>query len=468
MKRYALKNSGQRGGRRQRGGADATTQVQQGPNTICVSTVEDTFTGEEMKIESSLVIACDGANSRVRKSVGIQSEGEETADTMMTIHFNADLRRVVGKNTGMLHWILDPEARGFIIAYDIEENHVLIHNIDPERDPIASFDPNRCMDIVKAAIGKDIPIDFQCSMPWVLRRKVASQYFKGRVVLAGDSAHSFPPTGGLGLNSGISDAHCLAYKISSWYHGYANLKTMLNAYEMERRPVAIRNAIQSVKNGRKIFDLLKAIRNTDPDPVIARREMMAALRDPRQLAKIQQMIADQAEHFDNLNRHLGYVYDPAWRPSSGNIYVPLYRRGARLVHAWIKPRTACVNELRPVDLSYLEGDLSRDKMAAWQYSILDVVPTTGYLLVFQGSNWALRARQLQVFFGGCRIPLYTAEIGKDFEFVDKVRAKVWLHGYGFDNGNALLIRPDQHIESILPERLQMQTVLDGVLYSLGI
>lgn len=83
-----------------------------------------------MIIESCLVVGCDGANSRVRKSVGITSEGEETADTMITIHFSADLRPVVGDKVGMLYWILDPEARGFIISYDIEYNHVLIHNID--------------------------------------------------------------------------------------------------------------------------------------------------------------------------------------------------------------------------------------------------------------------------------------------------------------------------------------------------
>lgn len=97
---------------------------------ICISTVEDTATGEEKEIESYIIIGADGANSRVRRSVGIESEGEETADTMITIHFHADLRSVVRNNVAMLYWILDPAARGFIISYDIDNNHVLIHNID--------------------------------------------------------------------------------------------------------------------------------------------------------------------------------------------------------------------------------------------------------------------------------------------------------------------------------------------------
>jgi hypothetical protein len=49
---------------------------------------------------------------------------------MMTIHFTADLRPVVGENVGMLHWILDPEVSGFIIAYDLSGNQVLICNFD--------------------------------------------------------------------------------------------------------------------------------------------------------------------------------------------------------------------------------------------------------------------------------------------------------------------------------------------------
>lgn len=52
------------------------------------------------------------------------------AETMMTIHFSADLRPVVKDRVGMLHWIMDPMARGFIIAYDLGGNQVLIHNFD--------------------------------------------------------------------------------------------------------------------------------------------------------------------------------------------------------------------------------------------------------------------------------------------------------------------------------------------------
>lgn len=54
----------------------------------------------------------------------------------MTIHFKADLRPVVGERTGMLHWIMDPACSGFIIAYDLGSNHVLISNFDVGRHPL--------------------------------------------------------------------------------------------------------------------------------------------------------------------------------------------------------------------------------------------------------------------------------------------------------------------------------------------
>lgn len=49
---------------------------------------------------------------------------------MMTIHFSADLRQLVGRRIGILHWIADPAVSGFIIAYDIGGNQVLICNVD--------------------------------------------------------------------------------------------------------------------------------------------------------------------------------------------------------------------------------------------------------------------------------------------------------------------------------------------------
>ncbi len=112
-----------------------------------LTTVEDRNSGREYIVKSTHVVACDGARSAVRRFLGVESEGEdsckpqypteyccgyadESVETMMTIHFNADLRPVIGDRVGMLHWIMDPETSGFIIGYDLSGNLVLICNFD--------------------------------------------------------------------------------------------------------------------------------------------------------------------------------------------------------------------------------------------------------------------------------------------------------------------------------------------------
>lgn len=53
---------------------------------------------------------------------------------------------------------------------------------------------------------------------WNLSSMVADRYHQGSIVLAGDSAHSIPPAGGLGMNTGIQDAHNLAHRLIKNYY----------------------------------------------------------------------------------------------------------------------------------------------------------------------------------------------------------------------------------------------------------
>jgi len=117
----------------------------------------------------------------------------------MTIHINADLRSVLKDRVGMLHWVMDPEVSGFIIGYDLSGNQVLICNFDvsdlrewlvaeindiqAERHPVESWNEDTCRRIVNAAIGAEIPYDVISYRPWLISRKVAKQYRKGRVFL---------------------------------------------------------------------------------------------------------------------------------------------------------------------------------------------------------------------------------------------------------------------------------------------
>lgn len=129
----------------------------------------------------------------------------QTDETMMTIHFNADLRPVVKDRVGMLHWITDPACSGFIIAYDLSGNQVLISNFDvggcitsevttrpfqcanncqSDKHPVKSWTEELSRKVVSAAIGQDTPFEILSYRPWVLSRKVANQYRVGNVFLS--------------------------------------------------------------------------------------------------------------------------------------------------------------------------------------------------------------------------------------------------------------------------------------------
>lgn len=186
-------------------------------NDCVTTTIEDRNSGATFKVKSQHVIACDGARSRVRSTLGIQCDGEDSCEsnngsevsikfdidideTMMTIHFNADLRPVLGEDRlGMLHWVMDPLVSGFLIGYDLSGNQVLICNFDvccktvvdsslltvsqSKKHPTETWDENLCRQIIDCAIGQKVQYEVLSFRPWVLSRKVAREYRRGRIFL---------------------------------------------------------------------------------------------------------------------------------------------------------------------------------------------------------------------------------------------------------------------------------------------
>lgn len=148
------------------------------------ATIEERSTGQLHQTKSRHLIACDGRRSKVRELLGIESESEDSDQTMMTIHFNANLRPVVGDRVGMLYWIMDPIAAGFIIAYDLDGNQVHISQVDVEQHPVESWTEGMCKAKIRSAIGKDdVPFDILSYRPWVFRRQVAFTFQEGNIFL---------------------------------------------------------------------------------------------------------------------------------------------------------------------------------------------------------------------------------------------------------------------------------------------
>ena len=108
----------------------------------------------------------------------------------------------------------------------------------PDTDVTKDLNEERARELVHAALGtKDVPVTIEDVMPWQSCADVAERFQPGPRFLAGDAAHVMPPYGGFGGNTGIADAHNLAWKLALVVLGEAGPE-LLSTYEPERRPVA--------------------------------------------------------------------------------------------------------------------------------------------------------------------------------------------------------------------------------------
>ncbi|NNL67058.1 MAG: FAD-binding monooxygenase, partial [Myxococcales bacterium] len=208
--------------------------------------VRDLRSGELRTERCRWLIAADGAGSDIRRQLGIEMQGPARLQRFVMIHFAANLRPLLGDRLGALYWIFDPASRGAFVAHDLDAEwvYMLPWNDDEAPDP----DEAACAEAVYRALGtREVPIEVLNLSPWTMTAQIADRMRAGRVLLCGDAAHRFPPTGGLGLNSGVGDVHNLVWKLAAVENGTAP-EALLDAYETERRPVARFNADQSLRN----------------------------------------------------------------------------------------------------------------------------------------------------------------------------------------------------------------------------
>ena len=377
------------------------------------SLLEDVKTGEQTRLTTRHVIGADGAGSVVRRELGIAMIGDSASQAFITIHFAANLRDVAGDRPAILYWIMQPPHTGVLIAYDIESRWCMLYPHDPAATPREGFTPELCRQIVRHAIGGgDHEIEIKHVLPWALMSQVADHYRVGRVFLVGDAAHRFPPTGGLGLNTGLQDAHNLAWKIAAVERGWASDR-LLDSYHAERHAVATINSAQSYKNAQRILKLQMALKSDDADDAGA---LVRRLRDPTAQADIQRQVANQREHFDSLALQLGFVYGPdGYDYADVSDFRPRLVVGGRMPHAWLRRNGAVI-------------------------PLLDLLDDRGFtLLVGERQADGLDAAE------SSGVPLRPVVEGVDFDDPDSALRRF----ADLDGGEAVLVRPDGHVAAIL-------------------
>ncbi|WP_033324460.1 FAD-dependent oxidoreductase [Streptomyces yerevanensis] len=202
--------------------------------------VKSRQTGEHTTIRADYLVAADGPRSPVREQLGIGQSGPGDLFHNISVTFRSErLAEVVGDRRFIVCYLTSPDADGALLPVDNHRNWVFHAPWHPELgETLEDFTDERCADHIRRAVG-DAGLDVRITgkAPWHAAQRVARGYRSGRVFLAGDSAHEMSPTGAFGSNTGIQDAHNLAWKLAAVFGGWAG-EALLDTYDSERRPVA--------------------------------------------------------------------------------------------------------------------------------------------------------------------------------------------------------------------------------------
>jgi methionine synthase II (cobalamin-independent)/2-polyprenyl-6-methoxyphenol hydroxylase-like FAD-dependent oxidoreductase len=229
------------------------TSLEQDADGI-TAVVRDLERGTESSVRAKYVVAADGNRSPVRERLGIGMHGHGLLSHSITIYFRAlaDLGPLLkGRNQGV-HYVTNPVMRGFFRLDRSGNAGFLVVNLvgDTSRPEVIAAFPcapwanvaegiteQRALELLRAAIGvPDIGVVIDNIATWRAEANCADRFGDGRVFLAGDAAHVVPPNGGYGGNTGVQDAHNLAWKLALTLAGVAG-PGLLDTYDAERRPV---------------------------------------------------------------------------------------------------------------------------------------------------------------------------------------------------------------------------------------
>jgi 2-polyprenyl-6-methoxyphenol hydroxylase-like FAD-dependent oxidoreductase len=225
-------------------------------------TVEVRRGGAVEILQAGWLVGCDGGRSLVRKRAGFEFPGTEPTLT----GYQALVELDDGDKLLPLGWRRTPRG---MLAYGPIPGRILVVEFDgapAERD--APITRDELQAALRRVSGTDVSIRaISTATRWTDNARVATDYRRGRVLLAGDAAHVHSPFGGQGLNLGLVDAANLGWKLAAELAGWAP-PGLLDSYTAERRPVALR----VVENTRAQVALMR------PDPqTTALRELFATL-----------------------------------------------------------------------------------------------------------------------------------------------------------------------------------------------
>lgn len=217
-------------------------------------TVMRSTDGATFEIGAAYAIAADGSRSPTREQLAISMLGPGAMGDSVSILVDAPIGERMADRAAVLYGVAHPRPGAGFAVVDNDRRWLLMMPRDVASEPPESFTEQRCVELVRPAIGDDsVPVTYLGHRLWQPTARWAETMASGRVYLAGDAAHSTSPAGGLGMTGGIADAHNLVWKLAAVLHGWAD-PDLLETYDVERRPQAKRAAEASVSIAASVRD----------------------------------------------------------------------------------------------------------------------------------------------------------------------------------------------------------------------
>ncbi|HLU54885.1 MAG TPA: FAD-dependent monooxygenase [Pseudonocardia sp.] len=290
----------------------------------------DVASGEVQTLTAAYLVGCDGGRSSVRRSLGVEFEGVFAQGQNYAVHFRAPalldlLRERTGGPAAQIQTLSSTRRPYITVVNGVDEWRLSVY-LDQKEDPGRSA----AVAWIHEAVGAPIDVEILAAQPWSGHRVVARRYRQGRVFLAGDAAHLLWPKGGFGANTGIGDAVDLGWKLAATLQGWGG-SALLDSYEAERRPIAVRNVSEASSNWTSDAQLA-------PDPVLDRADSEGARARTEMGALIRRL---RGREFRSIGVQLGYRYagSPICVPDGSpeppdepDAYVPSTWPGCRAPH----------------------------------------------------------------------------------------------------------------------------------------
>lgn len=347
-----------------------------------VATIIDRDNGKEYTVHSEYLVACDGGRT-VGRILGVEMQGVRRYASQVSIHMSTDFSKLAVDDDVLIRWHYIPEISAMIVMvpmgpgkWGTQSPEWVVHLNYPSDDP-RTFEDSKVEEDLRFALGiGDHPIEIHKISSWAAEGIMADRFAEGRVFLCGDAAHKHPPTGGLGLTSGMHDVQNLTWKIAAVLKGEAG-PDLLSTYEPERRSSIEKNVRRSLENSQQWAVTSTALHINDPEMStemkwqFLSRAWSGKPEDEAFAKQVGEMMAVHSMEFHEQNIEYGYTYQstavipdgtsPQHNPDPIRIYNMSTRPGHPLPHAWVElgqggERLSTVNLVQPGRFLLIAGE----------------------------------------------------------------------------------------------------------------